>query len=383
MRRFLTLPFLIIIASCGKKDDTGTSLETDNACTSSFVMTQADGTDVPFGDCALYGADIQFAVAPDPILPQPHKMSFIFRPSTNTEVECWILWELDGMCAERNTHSFGLLEESKLTWNTTGCDMPESAKGSFRATDGGSVFTSRMINPEEGLEEGDPMTVSIEATIEGSDSSGVRVTGTVAINQTLALQTIPYGGCQGANGDSDRDGFDGVEFGGDDCDDSDAQIHPDAIEECDGIDNNCDGEIDEGRTRTFYTDGDGDGFGNTDLALDACELPEGYAETAGDCDDADPAINPGATEICDGIDQDCDSVPDDGIQILLYTDSDGDGYGDDETERLGCGDEEGPGVATEDGDCDDDNTEIHPGATEVCDEVDNNCDDQVDEGCSD
>jgi hypothetical protein len=286
------------------------------------------------------------------------------------------------MCAERNTHSFGLLEESKLTWNTTGCDMPEAAKGSFRATDGGSVFTSRMINPEEGLEEGDPMAVSIEATIEGIDSSGVRVTGTVAIDQTLALQTIPYGGCQGANGDSDRDGFDGVEFGGDDCDDSDAQIHPEAIEECDGIDNNCDGEIDEGRTRTFYTDTDGDGFGDPDLARDACELPEGYAESAGDCDDADPAINPGATEICDGIDQDCDSVPDDGTQILLYTDTDGDGFGLGGTERLGCDDEEGPGVATEDGDCDDDNTEIHPGATEVCDEVDNNCDDQVDEGCS-
>jgi hypothetical protein len=226
------------------------------------------------------------------------------------------------------------------------------------------------------------MAVSIEATIEGIDSSGVRVTGTVAIDQTLALQTIPYGGCQGANGDSDRDGFDGVEFGGDDCDDSDAQIHPEAIEECDGIDNNCDGEIDEGRTRTFYTDTDGDGFGDPDLARDACELPEGYAESAGDCDDADPAINPGATEICDGIDQDCDSVPDDGTQILLYTDTDGDGFGLGGTERLGCDDEEGPGVATEDGDCDDDNTEIHPGATEVCDEVDNNCDDQVDEGCS-
>ena len=134
------------------------------------------------------------------------------------------------------------------------------------------------------------MEVEIEAQVDGSDASGARLVGTVNISETLPLVTIPYEGCEGANGDQDRDGSEAVEFGGTDCDDADPQIGPHAEEVCDGVDNNCDGQIDEGKLLTFYQDTDGDGFGDSDTSIEACEAPEGTAEFAGDCDDNDDSM---------------------------------------------------------------------------------------------
>ena len=88
-----------------------------------------------------------------------------------------------------------------------------------------------------------------------------------------------------------------------------------ALEVCDGVDNDGDGQIDEDDaqgTLTFYPDNDEDGFGDESAAVDACDLPEGYLPDGGDCDDADAAINPGADEVCDGLDNDCDGQADQG-----------------------------------------------------------------------
>ena len=77
---------------------------------------------------------------------------------------------------------------------------------------------------------------------------------------------------------------------GSDCDDSSADISPDALEYCDTVDNNCDGVVDEDTaedTTTYYQDSDGDGYGVTELTIQACDLPSGYAEVDGDCDDTD------------------------------------------------------------------------------------------------
>ena len=132
------------------------------------------------------------------------------------------------------------------------------------------------------------------------------------------------GGCQGGEGqtidtgahtsgpvDLDNDGANADE----DCDDTDPEINPQATELCDGVDNDCDGSIDEddaADASTWYIDGDGDGYGNEAAWQIACDAPEGQVSLGGDCDDEVEGTNPGATEHCgDGIDNDCDGTAND------------------------------------------------------------------------
>jgi hypothetical protein len=149
---------------------------------------------------------------------------------------------------------------------------------------------------------------------------------------------IPYNGfdenCDGVDeADLDGDGYDAWFAGGDDCDDNDGAVNPVGTESCNGIDDDCDGTVDEG-TECYDDDGDG------------------ITEQGGDCNDGSVGIHPGAFEICDGIDQDCD------------------GTVDEDTE---CYDDDGDGLTELDGDCNDANGAVYPGAVEICDGVDNDC----------
>jgi len=174
--------------------------------------------------------------------------------------------------------------------------------------------------------------------------------------------------------DADEDGFDELS----DCDDSDPDVNPDAEEICNGIDDDCDDEIDNAAVdrSTFYVDDDGDGFGQESSVTIACFLPEGHAEVAGDCDDDDPARNPDATEICNEVDDDCsgeiDDDPVDGEP--WYPDSDRDGYGGDAGVVQAC--RPVPGHLPTGGDCDDSDPDINPDGQEVCDpdDDDEDCD---------
>jgi len=263
-----------------------------------------------------------------------------------------------------------------------------------------------------------------------------------------------------------------------DCNDGDEDINPAAAEVCDGIDNNCDGNIDEGVLTTYYRDMDGDGFGNPAMTQQACAQPTGYVTnntdcddndplekpgqvwyadadndgyssgvtltqclrpagykvaseltaTTGDCNDGDEDINPAAAEVCDGIDNNCDGNIDEGVLTTYYRDMDGDGFGDAGNTQQACAQPTGyvtnntdcddndalekPGqvwyadadndgyssgatltqclrpagykVAAEltatTGDCNDGEEDINPAAAEVCDGIDNNCDGNIDEG---
>jgi len=260
--------------------------------------------------------------------------------------------------------------------------------------------------------------------------------------------------------DADGDGFQGVtccnlqddgslECGGD-CDDSRATVNPTAVESCNGIDDDCDGLIDEEVRATFYRDFDGDGFGVTSMTEEACSRPDGFAIEGGDCDDMTPGVNPGvaqrcvgvdddcdggidegcscmdgserdcgtpdasdptgfrttgectvgtqtcaggtlsacdavlpSAEVCDGEDDDCDGTTDEGVRVSCRVDTDGDGFGVGSAQSVcpaaggGCPDGFTANMAQ--ADCDDSRDTVFPGASEVCNGRDDDCDTDTDE----
>ncbi|MEL6347997.1 MAG: putative metal-binding motif-containing protein, partial [Myxococcota bacterium] len=237
--------------------------------------------------------------------------------------------------------------------------------------------------------------------------------------------------------DSDADGFggttitavaceapDGYVGNNDDCDDGESGNYPGAEEFCDDDDNDCDGTVDEADAedaRTWYRDSDGDGFGDRDEARAACDAPTGYVAASTDCDDDVRTTYPGAPETCDGEDDDCDAVIDEGVKNTYYRDADSDGYGnpglstdacslptgyvtnDDDcndanasrnpttawyrdsdgdgygssTSRTQC--EQPTGYVLNSEDCNDSTSSAYPGRTESCDGIDNDCDGDTDE----
>ena len=174
--------------------------------------------------------------------------------------------------------------------------------------------------------------------------------------------------------DQDNDGYTEQT----DCNDDDPNVYPDAEEFCDGVDQDCDGEVDNGVSRNFFVDFDADGFGNPNEWIVSCEETPGFVGNSLDCDDTDSQINPIAPDICDDFDNNCNGIIDEEASITFYYDWDEDGFGGSEIELLAC--ERPDGFSENNLDCDDYDAASYPGAEEACDGLDNDCDGELDNG---
>ena len=173
-----------------------------------------------------------------------------------------------------------------------------------------------------------------------------------------------------------------------DCNPKQPDINSWATEACDGVDNNCNGAVDEVDATgclQAHADLDFDGHGAMDDPICVCDVTAfGVSLVADDCDDKDAQTNPDAVEVCNGKDNNCNGQLDDGEGVgcvVSYQDADGDGYGNLAAAVCVC-DANGPGLSPLAGDCDDTNPSIQPIMLENCDDVDNNCDGQIDEQCN-
>ncbi len=184
------------------------------------------------------------------------------------------------------------------------------------------------------------------------------------------LIAVCLAGCQ----DADGDGF----AGGRDCDDADPRVFRGAAEVCDGLDNDCDGQVDEEVAIVAYLDRDGDGFGDPGRSRRVCAMPDDGVDNGEDCDDADPSAYPGGSERCDLADNDCDGEVDEDVGQPWWPDADGDGWGAG-SPVVACAPPEAHAGNADD--CDDaDPVQGGPGAEERCDGRDNDCDGDIDEG---
>ena len=191
------------------------------------------------------------------------------------------------------------------------------------------------------------LCVGIECAVCATDPNSPEC---ILCRQTTGCDSA-YSACSGLQ-DIDSDGY----FAPFDCDDNNAAVYPDAPEGCtiDGLDNDCDGQVDE----DAIMDNDGDG----------------YTLCTGDRNNTDASVFPGAPELCDGMDNDCNGLVDEGF-TLFFRDFDGDGYGDPQVPQL-CN---ATGGVANQLDRDDGEPTVYIGAPELCDGIDNDCDGQVDE----
>lgn len=343
---------------------------------------------------------------PVEVLPSGETVELIFayRPETEGYHTGRITFKTDaGEDDERTVEVRGHATQPKLTMFPALIDFGPVAVGSARVkraeiinsgtvkVDVADVFADSAVFASEtampvSIEPGERADVALSFRPETGDEVRSEVTVTLDSELDFGGLTLRGNACSTGAGDLyDQDG-DGYSICGPDCDDDDAGAHPGAEEVCNGVDDDCDGTVDEG-TECFDDDGDGrseeagdcnDSDASVHLGAeedyengidDDCDGVvdsgggdadgDGFSVSGGDCDDYDSSTSPAAAEIADGVDNDCDGTIDEGTDAY---DDDGDGF----TEL--------------DGDCDDSDRLIAPEAPEAPDWKDNNCDGRVDEG---
>lgn len=238
------------------------------------------------------------------------------------------------------------------------------------------------------LEDGENCGLDCDVDAECPDGFACRLANSSA--GAPIRHCVPVSGVCVSCYDPDRDGFGtGVDCAGSDCDQTEASIRPGAVELCDGVDNDCDGAVDEGNPmQDWWLDLDGDGFGEAGSTRRSdCRRLEGFATNDADCNDRNRLVYEGAFELCDSVDNDCDGRVDDGaVATEFWPDSDGDGFG---SRVLASQRSCTPisGWVTNRTDCDDGRSDVSPGDPEICSNLlDDDCDgapDCDDSACAD
>lgn len=222
------------------------------------------------------------------------------------------LFAYDAASAGGSSFSYNAFWENRRADGGGALSLDTSADGNFRADPGLRAYSVDGDCSNDDLRPG-----AGSPLIDAGDPSILDLDGSVS-------DVGIYGGPDSLLVDNDGDGYDI-----DDCDDDDPQTYPGADERCDGVDNDCDEEIDEDAVDagTWYADADEDLYGDPDVATTACEQPDGTVPDDTDCDDTDALINPGAEDTPgNGIDEDCDGL--DAEEVDEPGDGDGDGGSD-------------------------------------------------------
>lgn len=163
-----------------------------------------------------------------------------------------------------------------------------------------------------------------------------------------------------------------------DCNDRKASVNPGAVEVCDGVDNNCNGQKDENGTNTYYKDADRDGYGDPAVSIQSCRKTRGYVTDNTDCNDSDRSVHPDDEERCDGKDNNCNGQIDEGLQQTYYMDADRDGYGNPSASIQSCRAPEG--YVKNNTDCSDVNSSLHEGTNGNCSNQGGNGSDEDEDG---
>lgn len=179
----------------------------------------------------------------------------------------------------------------------------------------------------------DPSRVVVEVvyldgdTADPGDTSGGGDTNDTSIDDTGTNDTNDT-----AAVDADGDGYTTTN----DCDDTNAAIYPGAAETCDGVDEDCNGVIDNDAGTPLYLDADDDGYGDPSVSWLSCGPDDAGVPNDRDCDDNDADVNPDAYDNCNGVDSDCDGGVDEDGMSPYYADCDDDGFGDAHSMVMAC-----------------------------------------------
>jgi hypothetical protein len=272
--------------------DTGDAPEPwEPSCASSFTLEFPDGETVAFDGCPRWSLEAGYEYDPDGP-PELARATLSFHAWEDAGLQCDLTLELGTVC-EPGFYLVGA--GSAVSWVGLDCaGVSDANEGSFGGAEGWVWLDAIDTGADAGSFEGSSVRTGLGGSLWARSAEGVVLGGTFTVSQDVAAGASERTGtCSVVQGDLDGDGHPGPELWGTDCDDAAPEVNAAAEERCDDLDNDCDGEVDEaGDPRTFFTDADGDGFGDGDPIVSCSSPGASTAAVDGDCDDGAAHLHP-------------------------------------------------------------------------------------------